>query len=107
MAKQTEINKALTAWASSPEGQAALGRAVLDRQFKDSQGRKISLAYVLKYDKANWDTVRAIAQAVRPSSIALAVWAYKSKINGNKDAYQLLTDTQPTPAGSTTTTKEA
>lgn len=106
MTKQTDINKALTAWASSPEGQAALGRAVLDRQFKDSQGRKISLAYVLKYDKANWDTVRAIAQAVRPSSIALAVWSYKSKLNGNKDAYQLLTNAQPTTAGSTTT-KEA
>lgn len=106
MANQTEINKALTAWASSPEGQAVIGRAVLDRQFKDSQGRKISLAYVLKYDKANWDTVRAIAQAVRPSSIALAVWSYKSKLNGNKDAYQLLTNAQPTTAGSTTT-KEA
>lgn len=106
MANQTEINKALTAWASSPEGQAVIGRAVLDRQFKDVQGRKISLAYVLKYDKANWDTVRAIAQAVRPSSIALAVWGYKSKINGNKDAYQLLTNAQPTTAGSTTT-KEA
>ena len=107
MANQTEINKALTAWASSPEGQAVIGRAVLDRQFKDVQGRKISLAYVLKYDKANWDTVRAIAQAVRPSSIALAVWTYTSKLNGNKDAYQLLTDAAgTTPAGSTTT-KEA
>ena len=107
MAKQTDINKALTAWAASPEGKAAIGSAVLDRQFKDSQGRKISLAYVLKYDKANWDTVRAIAQAVRPSSIALAVWAYTSKLNGNKDAYQLLTDAAgTTPAGSTTT-KEA
>lgn len=93
MASQKDINKALTAWASSPEGKAALGSAVLDRQFKDVQGRKISLAYVLKYDKPNWDTVRAIAEAVRPSSIAMAVWAYKSKINGNKDAYQLLTDT--------------
>lgn len=105
MAKQSDINRALTAWASSTEGQAAIGKAVLDRQFKDSQGRKISLAYVLKYDKANWDIVRAISQAVRPSSIALAVWTYKSKLNGNKDAYQLLTNAQPTTGS--TTTKEA
>lgn len=73
MASQAEINKALTAWANSAGGKAAIGTAVLDRKFKDSQNRNISLAYVLKYDKANWDIVRAIAQAVKPSSIAAAL----------------------------------
>lgn len=93
MASQTEINKALTAWANSKDGKAAIGTAVLDRKFKDSQGRNISLAYVLQYDKSNWDLVRAIANAVRPSTLVAGILGHKKKsMNGEKDVYQILTD---------------
>lgn len=97
MASQKEINRALDAWATSENGKAAIGSAVLDRKFKDSQGRRISLAYVLQYEKSNWDLVRSIANAVRPSIIARSVWSFRNeRINGKKDAYQLLTDAQST-----------
>lgn len=93
MASQAEINKALTAWANSAGGKAAIGTAVLDRKFKDSQDRNISLAYVLQYDKSNWDLVRAIANAVRPSNFVAAILGHKkASQNGNKDVYQLITD---------------
>lgn len=93
MASQTEINKALNAWANSKEGKAAIGTAVLDRKFKDSQDRSISLAYVLQYDKSNWDLVRAIANAVRPSTLVAGILGHKKKsLNGDRDVYQILTD---------------
>ncbi|MGY4845513.1 CHAP domain-containing protein [Kocuria sp. MNB10] len=98
MASQKEINAALNAWATSTEGSAALGRAVLDRKFKDSKGRQVSLAYIAKYDKENWDLVRkvsrgveAITRAVAPKVLGLSVWGYlNEKVNGPDDAYELL-----------------
>lgn len=76
MASQKEINAALNAWATSAAGKAAIGSAVLDRQFTDSFGRKISLAYVLKYDKQNWDLVRDVLDALSPKALVNAVLGY-------------------------------
>lgn len=72
-------------------------------EFTDINGKKQTVGQVWRFrTKKVEDTLGAIAKAVSPSTIALAVWAYKSKLNGTKDAYQLLTDVHNnTPTGST------
>ena len=63
-------------------------------EFTDINGKKQTLnqIWVFRTKKAE-KLLGAIAQAVRPSTIALAVWGYKNaKVNGDADAYKLLTE---------------
>ena len=63
-------------------------------EFTDINGKKQTFGQVWRFrTKKAEDLLNAVSKAVRPSTIALAVWGYKSKLNGNKDAYQLVTDT--------------
>lgn len=67
---------------------------VAHAEFTDINGKKQTLNQIWSFrTKKAEDLLNAVSKAVRPSTIALAVWGYKSKLNGNKDAYQLLTDT--------------
>ena len=66
---------------------------VAHAEFTDINGKKQTLNQIWAFrTKKAEDLLNAVSKAVRPSTIALAVWGYKSKLNGNKDAYQLLTD---------------
>lgn len=64
-------------------------------EFTDINGKKQTFGQVWRFrTKKAEDLLTAVSKAVRPSTIALAVWGYKNtKINGDKDAYQLVTDT--------------
>ena len=67
---------------------------VAHAEFTDINGKKQTLNQIWAFrTKKAEDLLNAVSKAVRPSTIALAVWGYKSKLNGNKDAYQLVTDT--------------
>lgn len=74
-------------------------------QFKDINGKVQTLNQVWSFRTRKTEgLLGAIAAAVKPSTIALALWGYKSKaINGAADAYKLLTDTHraTTASGST------
>jgi hypothetical protein len=76
---------------------------VAHAEFTDINGKKQTFNQVWAFrTKKAESLLGAIAKAVSPSTIALAVWGYRNKnINGNQDAYALLTS--PRPTGSTTT----
>ncbi|MCG7432456.1 hypothetical protein MHK71_08065 [Kocuria indica] len=65
-------------------------------EFTDINGKKQTFGQVWRFRiKKAEQLLGAIAQAVRPSTIALAVWGYKNaKVNDSADAYQLVTDTR-------------
>lgn len=63
-------------------------------EFTDINGNKGTFGSVWRFrtNKAE-RLLDAIANAVKPSVLALALWAYKNpKVNGDKDTYQLITD---------------
>lgn len=63
-------------------------------EFKDLNGKTQTFNQIWRFrtNKAE-GLLTAIANAVKPSNIALAVWAYKNaKVNGTKDTYQLISD---------------
>ncbi len=76
---------------------------VAQAEFTDINGKKQTFNQVWAFrTKKTESLLGAIAKAVSPSTIALAVWGYRNKnLNGNQDAYALLTS--PRPTGSTTT----
>lgn len=68
---------------------------VAHAEFTDINGKKQTLNQIWAFrTKKAEDLLNAVSKAVRPSTIALAVWGYKNaKVNGNADTYQLVTDT--------------
>ena len=65
-------------------------------EFTDINGKKQTFGQVWRFrTKKAEDLLTAVSKAVRPSTIALAVWGYKNaKVNGTADTYQLVTDTR-------------